>query len=74
MTELECDDMPSVSEETLKRVAEQLKIDEARLFVLAERTPRELAPETETEYALYRKVKAMKASPRPRSIQPDSEA
>ena len=73
VTELECDDMPSVSEETLKKVAEQLKVDEARLFVLAERTPRELAPETETEYALYRKVKAMKVSEQERFLRELSE-
>jgi transcriptional regulator with XRE-family HTH domain len=59
VTELECDEMPSVSEETLRKVAEELKINEAKIFVLAERTPRDLSPETETEYALYRKVKAM---------------
>jgi transcriptional regulator with XRE-family HTH domain len=59
VTELECDEMPSVSEDTLKKVAEELQIDHARLFVLAERTPRELAPGTDVEYALYRKVKGM---------------
>lgn len=62
VTELECDDMPSVSEETLRKVADQLKINEATLFVLAERSPRELLPETETEYALYRKVKKLSPS------------
>lgn len=62
VTELECEHLPSVSEDTLKKVAEELKLDEARLFVLAERTPRDLVPESETEYALYRKVKEMPAS------------
>lgn len=59
VTELECDEDPSVSEETLRKVAEELQLDEGTLFVLAERTPRELVAETETEYALYRKVKSM---------------
>lgn len=62
VTELECEEFPSVSEDTLKKVAQELKLEVARLFVLAERTPRDLAPESETEYALYRKVKEMPAS------------
>ena len=57
VTELECDGFPSVSEETLRKVAKVLSLDEARLFVLAERTPRDLVPKTELEYALYRRVK-----------------
>ena len=73
VTELECDDMPSVSEETLKRVAKELKIDAGRLFVLAERTPRELAPGTEVEYALYRKVKAMGVAEQKRFLKKLSE-
>jgi len=62
VTELECDEFPSVSEDTLRKVADELGLDEAKLFVLAERTPRDLVPESETEYALYRKVKAMPAA------------
>lgn len=59
VTELECEPVPTLSEETMKKVAEELGIDEAKLFVLAERIPRDLAPTTETEYALYRRVKSM---------------
>lgn len=62
VTELECEQFPSVSEETLKKVAEELQLDEARLFVLAERTPKDLMPESEVEFALYRKVKEMSAA------------
>jgi transcriptional regulator with XRE-family HTH domain len=62
VTELECEEFPSVSEDTLKRVADELRLDEGRLFVLAERTPKDLVPESETEYALYRKVKEMPAA------------
>jgi transcriptional regulator with XRE-family HTH domain len=73
VTELECEDVPSVSEETLRKVAQELSIDEARLFVLAERTPRDLAPETEIEYALYRKVKGMGAAEQKRFLNELSE-
>ena len=59
VTELECEPFPSVSEDTLRRVAAVLSLEEARLFVLAERTPKDLVPESEVEYALYRKVKEM---------------
>lgn len=62
VTELECEPAPSVSEDTLRKVAEELRLDEGKLFVLAERTPRDLVPETETEFALYRKVKEMPAA------------
>lgn len=62
VTELECEEFPSVAEDTLRKVAEVLKLEEARLFVLAERTPRDLVPGSEIEYALYRKVKEMPAA------------
>lgn len=68
VTELECEETPSVSEDTLKKVAEELGLDEARLFVLAVRSPRDLVPESETEYALYRKVKEMSASTQARLL------
>lgn len=68
VTELECEEFPSVSEETLKKVAEALKLDDARLFVLAERTPRDLVPESEVEYALYRKVKEMPTAAQERML------
>lgn len=62
VTELECDtEVPHVAEDTLRSVAEELQLDADRLFVLAQRTPSELVPETETEVALYRRVKAMPA-------------
>lgn len=60
VTQLECDDeVPSVAEETLRRIADELELDQGKLFVLAHRTPRDLVPATETEFALYRRVKAM---------------
>jgi transcriptional regulator with XRE-family HTH domain len=60
VTQLECDDeIPAVAEETLRTVAKELRIDPGTLFVLAQRTPRDLVPRTETEYALYRKVKTL---------------
>ena len=37
----------------------ELGLEHGKLFVLAHRTPRDLAPATETEYALYRRVKSM---------------
>lgn len=60
VTQLECDeDVPSVAEETLNRVAAELGLDPGTLFVLARRTPRDMVPETELEFALYRRVKTM---------------
>ena len=60
VTQLECDeDVPSVAEETLRRIAVELGLEHGKLFVLAHRTPRDLAPATETEYARYRRVKSM---------------
>lgn len=60
VTQLECDkELPSVAEDTLRRVAEELGLEPGRLFVLAQRTPRDLVPKTDTEYALYRKVKSL---------------
>jgi HTH-type transcriptional regulator, competence development regulator len=73
VTELECEEFPSLSEETLRKVAEELGIEESKLFVLAERTPRDLAPESEVEFALYRKVKAMPAAEQRRVLREWSE-
>lgn len=60
VTELECDhEVPHVAENTLRKVAEELDLDADLLFVLAQRTPSELVPKSETEVALYRRVKRM---------------
>lgn len=60
VTQLECDeDVPSVAEETLNRIAAELRLEPGTLFVLARRTPRNMVPESELEYALYRRVKTM---------------
>lgn len=60
VTQLECDeDVPSVAEDTLTRIAAELGLELGRLFVLARRTPRDMVAETELEFALYRKVKTM---------------
>lgn len=69
VTELECDEeVPSVKEDTLLRVADELALDADRLLVLAQRTPRDLVPQSEMEVALYRKVKAMPASEQKRIL------
>lgn len=60
VTQLECEaELPSVAEDTLRRVAEELGLELGRLFVLAQRTPRDMTPASETEYALFRKVKSL---------------
>ena len=60
ITQLECDDeVPAVAEETLRAVAKELALEPGTLFVLAQRTPRDLIPKTEMEYALYRKVRSL---------------
>lgn len=63
VTQLECDDeIPAVSEDTLRTVAKELGLESGTLFVLAQRTPRDLVPRTDTEYALYRKVRTLSAA------------
>lgn len=60
LTQLECDDeSPSVAEDTLRTIAEQLDLDPDQLIVLARRTPSDVVPESTLEVALFRKVKAM---------------
>lgn len=60
VTQLECeDDVPSVLEDTLTTIAENLDIDPDQLIVLAQRTPRDVVPESQLDVALYRKVKSM---------------
>lgn len=60
VTQLECEEEPpSVAEDTLRRVADELGLKPGRLFVLAQRTPRDMTPASETEYELFRKVKSL---------------
>src|SRR5438128_1623191 len=60
LTQLELDaDPPPASEETLIALASALKINPDELFALANKLPRDLAPESSREVALYRKVKAL---------------
>jgi transcriptional regulator with XRE-family HTH domain len=60
LVKLESDsDPPSVSEETLVKIAEELDLSADRLLALARKLPEELQPEREVEIALYRKVKQM---------------
>lgn len=59
ISRLECDDeVPAVSPETLRAIAKELELDEDEVLLLAMRTE-ELAPKTELEVALYRKVQNM---------------
>lgn len=63
LAELELDNDPApASEETLRRLAQVLKVDPDQLFALANRLPEALIPETPLEVALYRKVKDMSPS------------
>ena len=60
LTQLELDvDPPPASEETLLAIARELDVNPDELFALANKLPRELAPESAVEVALYRKMKAM---------------
>jgi HTH-type transcriptional regulator, competence development regulator len=63
VTQLECEDeAPSVAEETLRTVAKYLRLDPDELLVLANRTPRDVRPESPLEVTLYRKVKKLSES------------
>ena len=53
------DPPPSVAEETLVAIAEQLQLDADRLITLAGKTPSDVRPEDEREVALYRSVKEL---------------
>lgn len=53
------DPPPSVAEETLVAIAEQLQLDADRLITLAGKTPSDVRPENEQEVALYRSVKEL---------------
>lgn len=62
VTQLELDDdPPPASEETLQAIARELKLNPDELFALANKLPRDLAPGTSREVALFRKVKALPA-------------
>ena len=62
LTQLELDDdPPPASEDTLRAIARVLQIDADELFALANKLPRDLAPESQREIALYRKVKELPA-------------
>lgn len=57
---LEKDDPPpSVAEDTLIAIGEQLDLDPDRLITLAGKTPSDVRPEDEREVALYRSVKEL---------------
>lgn len=53
------DPAPSVSEETLMRVAEVLDLPADRLITLAGKTPSDVAPADELEVALFRAIKGL---------------
>lgn len=59
LTRLESEDNPpTVGPETLRAIAEQLELDPDRILVIANRTE-EMAPRTELELALYRRVREL---------------
>jgi transcriptional regulator with XRE-family HTH domain len=63
LTRLENEDQPpAVSPETLVLIANALDLEVDQLFVRAQRAPDELSPQTELEFALYRKVKDLKVA------------
>jgi transcriptional regulator with XRE-family HTH domain len=51
------DPPPSVAEETLRSIAEELDLNPDRLITLAGKTPSDVEPEDEEEVALFRSVK-----------------
>jgi transcriptional regulator with XRE-family HTH domain len=60
VSQLELDkDPPPASEDTLRTIAQVLKIDPDQLFALANLLPFKLKPETTLELALYRRVKSL---------------
>jgi transcriptional regulator with XRE-family HTH domain len=63
ITQLECEDeVPSVSEDTLRVIASKLDLNADELIVFAQRTPSDVVPESPMEVALYRKVKGLSAA------------
>src|SRR5689334_5438487 len=60
LTQLELDDdPPPASEETLVAIANALGENPDELFARANKLPRDLAPESAVEVALYRRMKEM---------------
>jgi len=51
------DPAPSVAEETLCNIADELDLDADRLITLAGKTPSDVKPKDRTEVALFRSVK-----------------
>jgi len=51
---------PVVTPETLSAIADALALPVDQLLVLAQRTPDELTPRSELEFALYRRVKDLR--------------
>ena len=63
ITRLENEDqVPSISPETLRAIAEVLELPVDQVLVLAQRAPEELSPRTELEFALYRRVKDLRVA------------
>jgi transcriptional regulator with XRE-family HTH domain len=70
LTRLENEDQPpTVSPQTLQSIAEVLGLDADQLLVLAKRTPEELSPKTELEFALYRRVKNLRVGEQNKLLQ-----
>lgn len=51
--------LPGASEETLARIAAELRIDPDTILALAKRTPEELAPRFAIHIALYRLIRQL---------------
>ena len=66
--------LPSVSEETLLRIAGQLDLDENLVMTLAKKVPKELAPGSELDLALYRKVRSMTPEQKRRLLESSDDA
>ena len=70
LTQLELDrDPPPASEETLVAIARALREDPDELFARANKLPKDLAPESAVEVALYRKMKSMSAAEQKRTLE-----
>ena len=53
------DDTPSVAEDTLQSIAEELDLDADELITLAGKTPEDVRPSDEREVKLYRRMKQL---------------
>jgi len=56
------DEVPAISPETLAAIAEAVGLPVDQVLVLAKRSPQELSPRTELEFALYRRVKGLRVA------------